>query len=207
VNGGRCSDSGRSPKFSTAIDPRLPKSPSPQPFCVDDAGRPLHCTPLPSRTGDPILRHRLDEPTPVGEVAPHSLPHGAAYLLWQRCERLASGSPISFKRGRNRQSNDDSSSQSRIVHCKLRGYCTANERLPPPLRDGLGSTPLRRTATPHRSIPATLSAPCNWRPACHSTFGMRSSSLLKKSDCFEMCERKESGWYASRLNRSVQGGF
>jgi hypothetical protein len=39
------------------------------------------------------------------------------------------------------------------------------------------------------------------------TLGMRSSSLLKKSDGFEMFERKESGWDASRINRSVQGGL
>jgi hypothetical protein len=31
--------------------------------------------------------------------------------------------------------------------------------------------------------------------------------LLKKSDGFEMPERKESGWGASRINRSVEGGF
>jgi hypothetical protein len=31
--------------------------------------------------------------------------------------------------------------------------------------------------------------------------------LLKKSDGFEMFERKESGWAASRINRSAQGRF
>src|SRR5216684_4489073 len=34
---------------------------------------------------------------PVGEVAPHFLPHGATYLLRQCCECLASGSPAAFK--------------------------------------------------------------------------------------------------------------
>lgn len=42
---------------------------------------------LPSRTGDPILRFRLDRAAPVGEVAPYFLPHGAAYLLRQCCKR------------------------------------------------------------------------------------------------------------------------
>ena len=65
--------------------------------CTDDAGRPLQYIPLPSRTGDPILRLRLDRPAPVGEVAPHFLPHGATYLLRQCCECLASGSPTAFK--------------------------------------------------------------------------------------------------------------
>src|SRR5271165_2370670 len=54
--------------------------------------------PLPSRTGDPILRLCLDRPATVGEVAPHFLPHGAAYLFRQCCECLASGSPTAFKR-------------------------------------------------------------------------------------------------------------
>jgi hypothetical protein len=31
--------------------------------------------------------------------------------------------------------------------------------------------------------------------------------LLKKSDGFEMSERKESSWGASRINRSVEGWF
>ena len=36
-------------------------------------------------------------------------------------------------------------------------------------------------------------------------FRQGSSSLLKKSDGFEMSERKESSWDASRINRSVEG--
>jgi len=64
---------------------------------IDDAGPPLQYAPLPSRTGDPILRLHLDRSTIVGEVAPHFLPHGAAYLLRQCCECLASGSPAAFK--------------------------------------------------------------------------------------------------------------
>ena len=51
---------------------------------------PVGHTPLPSRTGDPILRLGLDRPATVGEVAPHFLPNGVAYLLRQCCECLAS---------------------------------------------------------------------------------------------------------------------
>jgi hypothetical protein len=50
------------------------------------------------------------------------------------------------------------------------------------------------------------------RPPCPASIApirrdISTSSLLKKSDGFEMSERKESGWGASRINRSVEGGF
>src|SRR5580658_1014933 len=61
------------------------------------ADPPLRYTPLPSRTGDPILRLRLDRPATVGEVAPHFLPHGTADLLRQSRERLAGGGSAAFK--------------------------------------------------------------------------------------------------------------
>src|ERR1700724_1235013 len=65
--------------------------------CPDYPGPPLQYTSLPPRTGDPILRLCLDRPATVGEVAPHFLPHGAAYLLGERSQRLASGSAAAFK--------------------------------------------------------------------------------------------------------------
>jgi hypothetical protein len=64
---------------------------------TDDDGRSLQYTPLSSRAGDPVLRLSLDGPAFVSEAAPHFLAHGAAYLLRQRCECLASGSPAAFK--------------------------------------------------------------------------------------------------------------
>jgi hypothetical protein len=65
--------------------------------CAAGAGAPLQYISLPSRTGDPILRLRLDRPATVGEVAPHFLTHGAAYLLRQCSKCLASGGPTAFK--------------------------------------------------------------------------------------------------------------
>jgi hypothetical protein len=53
--------------------------------------------PLPSRTGDPILCLRLDGTAPVREVAPYFLSHGAAYLLRQCGECLASGTPTALE--------------------------------------------------------------------------------------------------------------
>jgi hypothetical protein len=50
------------------------------------------------RTGDAILRLRLDGPALVGEVALYFLPHGGAYLLRQGCKCLASGSPTTLER-------------------------------------------------------------------------------------------------------------
>jgi hypothetical protein len=44
---------------------------------------PLGTPPLASGTGDPVLCLSLDRPARVGEVAPHLLAHGAAYLLRQ----------------------------------------------------------------------------------------------------------------------------
>src|SRR5580704_6145508 len=63
-----------------------------------DGFSPLQYAPLPSRTSDPILCLCLDRPATIGEVAPYFLPHGAAYLLRQCRERLASGSSTAFKR-------------------------------------------------------------------------------------------------------------
>ena len=53
--------------------------------------------PLPSGTGDPILRLRLDRPAAIAEAAPHFIPHGATYLLRQCGECLASGIPTALK--------------------------------------------------------------------------------------------------------------
>src|SRR6516225_1207877 len=48
-------------------------------------------------TSDPVLCLGLDGPAHVGEVAPHLLAHGAAYLLRQCGQGLASGSSAAFK--------------------------------------------------------------------------------------------------------------
>ena len=60
---------------------------------VVPVGTPL----LAPGAGDPVLCLGLDRPTRVGEVAPHLLTHGAAYLLRQCGQGLASGSSAAFK--------------------------------------------------------------------------------------------------------------
>src|SRR5208282_5153122 len=53
--------------------------------------------PLAPATGDPVFGFRFDWPARVGEIAAHLLAYGAAYLLGQRRQRLASRSAAAFK--------------------------------------------------------------------------------------------------------------
>jgi hypothetical protein len=69
----------------------------PHPLPAVARSPPLERTLLLSRAGDTILRLRLDWPATVGEIAPHFLPNGLAYLLRQCSERLARGTPAALK--------------------------------------------------------------------------------------------------------------